>query len=32
MKLLNTAMTRLGVVDAVWNVYGFVHSGLNLPS
>ena len=26
------AMTRPGVVDAVWNFSGFVHAGLKLPS
>lgn len=28
---LSYAMTRPGVVDAVWNFSGFVHSGLKLP-
>ncbi|MAR44530.1 MAG: hypothetical protein CME03_00035 [Gemmatimonadaceae bacterium] len=29
---LSYAMTRPGVVDAVWNFSGFVHAGLKLPS
>jgi phospholipase/carboxylesterase len=29
---LSYAMTRPGVVDAVWNFSGFVHAGLTLPS
>ena len=29
---LSYAMTRPGVVDAVWNFSGFVHAGLNQPS